>query len=116
MIYDELSDPNELLGRPGQYFAKATWRDARIRPDQDDPNRMDVDLGGTVELFRTPAEFEARRQYLELLTTSGVPWFVSYQYARWPVILRVSKALPPSLAAEYDRVLGEILEQAVRAS
>lgn len=103
-IYDETTDPNSLLNRPGQYFAKATWHDARIPGHPE----LDADRGGTMELFRTPAELARRRDYLAGLMES-IPWMLAYQYERGPVVMRVSRMLTPSQAAEYDRVLGDLV-------
>jgi len=43
--YTASTDPNELLGRPGQYTGKANFRDRRLPPTKD----FDTSSGGSVE-------------------------------------------------------------------
>lgn len=96
-LFNEFTDPNSLLGRPGQYYAKAAWTDVRgLRTAH-----------GTIELFRSPADFELRLAYLEQFT--AIPLFAEYMFARWPVIMRLEHTLTPGEAQSYDFQLGEIL-------
>lgn len=99
VIFDETNDPNELLGRPGQYFAKAEWFD----------RRGDREAHGTFEIFRTPADLERRRAYMEPFTI--LPIWAEYMYVRDPVLLRMWHTLTPGEAAEYDRVLGDAVRE-----
>ena len=48
-VYTEETDPNKLLGRPGQYVGKANFRNPRA--DSDDLKGLDVSEGGSIEVF-----------------------------------------------------------------
>jgi hypothetical protein len=86
--YDEKTDPNHLLGRPGGYTEKCDWSDKREQPTTEpttgqgqscsDPDidpldkelcegaaAEDVDLiGGSIEVFDTPGLALQRATYL----------------------------------------------------
>ena len=54
IVYTEETDPNDLLGRPGQYTSKAAFTDTRV--DESDlvaTPKWDVARGGSVEVFET---------------------------------------------------------------
>lgn len=100
--YDERTDPNALLGRPGGYLAKINFHDQRVK-DKDTLNNYDMDGGGTVEIFASERDAKARFDYISPLSTT--PLFGQYVYYRGKVVLRVSHHLIPSEAAEYNNVL-----------
>jgi hypothetical protein len=94
VVYTAETDTNKLLGRPGQYTAKANWLDARA-PEAGDAN--------TVEIFATDADRKTRQDYVAAAAKS--PIFAEYGYAKGRVLLRVAGRLSPDQAAEYDRAL-----------
>jgi hypothetical protein len=49
--YTDATDPNHLLGRPGQYTSKVNFVDSRLAPPSN-PALIDVNDGGSVEAFR----------------------------------------------------------------
>lgn len=104
-VYDETTDPNELLGRPGQYTAKAAFRDGRL-PDDLDPTELVV---GDVETFDNRDALGNRADYLEGFADNAFlgGW---YQYLAGHAILRVTFDLPPDQAAEYETALEALFE------
>lgn len=100
VAYDEETDVNHILGRPGQYVEKVSFRDARARFPQDE---LSVDRGGTVERFATRAAYDNRLQLLERLADTAL--FGSYLYPNPAelLIMRVTFDLTPSAAADYER-------------
>src|SRR5262245_15264945 len=62
--YTPASDPNKLLGRPGQYSGKANFRDRRIRG-----SGFDVDCGGSVETFPNKQTASVRYRYIHAIAT-----------------------------------------------
>lgn len=100
-IYDAETDPNRLLGRPGQYIDKATFWDQRIG----DPERGQE--AGTVEVFRSEKDLLLRMRYIERIGES-MPIMVQYQYRHRLVLLRLNKRFSPKVAAEYEAVLRSI--------
>jgi len=100
-IYTAETDPNELLGRPGQYVAKANWADSRLE-------QVEGDLrGGTVELFLSQDDLQGRKGYIEAVT-QGIPALIEYTYARGNFLLRLDHGLTPVQAAEYQEVLEDL--------
>lgn len=93
------TDPNDLLGRPGQYIAKGYWVDTRL-PTQE---TLDMDAGGTIEIFGNEEDLATRKAYIEILAKSSL--FVQYIYAEGLVLLRLPNAFTPKQATEYEKAL-----------
>jgi hypothetical protein len=104
-VYTEETDPNKLLGRPGQYVGKAHFRDPRA--DSDDLKGLDVSEGGSIEVFTSADEAEKRAAYVEGIGKSGVGPFAEYDYRRGRVLLRIAGNLTPKQAREYERALAK---------
>lgn len=98
-VFDESNDPNERLGRPGQYTSKASFADTRIGADVDG-----VEGGGDVEAFDDSTAMSARADYLEGFADRP-PIGGWYQYTAGNAILRVPFALTPDQAEQYDSAL-----------
>lgn len=96
-IYDASTDPNELLGRPGQYTAKFNFADTRLEQFEDGPT------GGSVESFESTRELENRAEYIKSLGES-MPMFAEYQFTSGLMLLRLDKGLTPEQADEYANV------------
>ncbi len=96
--YDEKTDVNDLLGRPGQYISKVNFADTRCEQyDDEDP------VGGTVEVFATKADMQSRKDYLESLQDKMNILVNAYFYvsADGLGLLRVTFDITPSEAQEY---------------
>lgn len=94
-------DPAHLLGRPGQYTSKVTFTDSRIKTsDVEGTQPGDVDRGGAVEVFGSPADAQARVKYIQTVTKS-LPMLAEYDYVHGTVVVRVSHYLTPTQAGQY---------------
>jgi hypothetical protein len=98
--YDASTDGNHLLGRPGQYIAKASWHDSRLDADAD----FNVPGGGTVEVFDSATALQMRQQYVEALT-QGNALLAQYIYGSGLALIRVSSLLTPDQAKQYQQAL-----------
>lgn len=100
-IFDAESDPNHLLGRPGQYVAKASFWDSRIG----DPERDDA--SGTIEIFRAERDLLRRMRYVEEIG-QRMPMLLQYQFRKGLILVRLDKRFTPAQAREYEQVLKSI--------
>jgi hypothetical protein len=113
VYYTAENDPNNLLGRPNQYIEKASWEDKRIKqqPDYNPAHKgSSIDLapeGGTIEIFASRENLEARKQYVEAVTSKMSP-LAQYSYVHGNALIRLEKELTPSQAAEYEKALKEL--------
>lgn len=100
------NDPNHLLGRPNQYTSKTTFADSRIEDaDVSGTKQGDVERGGAIEVFGSPADAEARAKYIQAVTKS-LPALAEYDYVHGAVLVRVSHYLTPAQAAGYEAAAG----------
>ena len=93
-VFDAETDPNSLLGRPGQYTVKISWEDGRLADS--------IDPGGTLELFPDAESMPRRADYVEEIGRE-VPMLLQWVFTdeRTGVVLRVLRDLTPDQAAEY---------------
>lgn len=97
------TDPNKMLGRPNGYVSKASFSDPRISPtDVPDSRDGSVEAGGSVEVFETP-EMATNRMRQIVAITANAPMLSEYTYTSGRVVLRVSRLLTPTQAADYQR-------------
>jgi hypothetical protein len=99
------NDPNQLLGRPGQYTGKTQFEDTRVNDGDSNP----LALGGSIEVFANPNDAKRRADYVQAITTSS-SLFAEYSWLVDSVFLRLDNAFTPTQATEYERVLRETLE------
>jgi hypothetical protein len=97
--FTDASDPNSLLGRQHQYIAKIAWRDPTIAAQ----GEAGVDNGGSIEVFLTAADLQARYDYIDAISSSN-SMFAEYHYQNAPAFLRLSKAYLPSQAQKIADV------------
>lgn len=109
VVYDEGTDPNENLGRPGQYIGKADFFDDRMEDTEDN--------AGTIEFFSSKSDCNDRYEYLCKLSDPelGVFGVNQYIYKYDLAVFRISFDLTPTQAEEYkaamDEIMGEVSEQ-----
>lgn len=103
VAFTEETDPNGLLGRPGAYIEKVTFKDERL-PDQG----LRLESGGTVEVFRTEEDARERQRYLRT-TSAGISLATEYSEVAGPVLLRLSRGLAPDEAEAYFDALVALL-------
>ncbi len=105
LTYTAASDPNHLLGRPGQYTSKVAFGDPRVKAsDVAGEERDDIDRGGSVEVYPTAAGATARAAYIQRIA-QAMPSVDEYDYVHGGVLVRVSHLLTPAQAAVYKRVV-----------
>jgi hypothetical protein len=96
VVYDENTDVNHLLKRPGQYVEKANFTDSRIPPD--------ADRKCTIEVFANAEDMKRRKEYVEAIGNAAAV-FGTYLYPHKNVLVRIDFKLPPEQADEYKRAL-----------
>ena len=103
--YTAATDPNALLGRPGQYVSKVNFWDSRVQ--RSSPNEITPGDGGSVETFANTTDAAARLKYVTALAASA-PLFNEYDYQVGTVVLRLSHFLTPDQATQYQSELKKI--------
>ena len=99
-VYTRASDGTRLLGRPGQYTGKVSFRDRRI---VDGGGGFAVSSGGSVELFATEAAAKRRFAYVAAIFNSASAAIPSeYDYVEGKAFLRLSQRLTPAQAKRYE--------------
>lgn len=88
-IFTAETDPNKLLGRPGQYLVKMSWK-----------------LEGedaTLEVFRAPDDAQKRADYTTQIGKSS-PMFLQYVYLnlKRSAVLRLPKEVTPASAKAWQ--------------
>ena len=91
-------DPNPPLGIPGTY-AGATWYDKTL-PGPAEDTALGFRDGGTLEVFPTVGDRQARQAALASLPASG-----GTVTGQGPYLLLLSPRLAPDVAARYQRAL-----------
>lgn len=89
------NDPQRLLGRPDGYVAAIVVVDGRATC-----TTLGVSCGAEIEQWPTPVAAQHRSAFRPLLVSE-------YHYRYGAVLIRVSGALSPAAALEYDRALWE---------
>ena len=102
IVYDEETDGNKLLGRPGAYTSKVNFNDSHI-PSKSDPPC-------TVEVFRNHEDAVKRQAYIEsVIEKYSHMLHNQYFFLRENVLVRFPYALSPTLANKYDAVLVDLM-------
>jgi hypothetical protein len=96
-LLNETNDPNELFGRPNGYVAGAVFYDNRVTCDS-----LGVECGATLEIWPTAEDAQARSDYIQGILKEAPALGSEYNYLDGASLLRVTGALPPSAAVEYE--------------
>jgi hypothetical protein len=109
VIYDENTDVNHLLKRPGQYIEKANFTDTRVK--QDFEPATDADRNAlrkcTIEVFANTEDLNRRKEYLETIGKAAAV-FGGYVYPHKNVLVRIDFKLPPEQAEQYRQALDSL--------
>ena len=98
---DEVSDPNHLLGRPGNYTSRATFTVPGVAVPGTDA--QDCGRGGCVEGWPDQASAKTRADYIANIGKS-FPAAVEYQYVRRDgLLLRVARDATPTQAKKVGQ-------------
>jgi hypothetical protein len=102
VLITEDNDPNNLIGRPGQYTSKVVFADPRTGVALDEAT-PDNGSGGSVEVFADAAAAKTRSDYIQKsLAALGPVAGTEYDYLTGAALVRVAGALLPSEAAHYE--------------
>jgi len=101
--FDEVTDPNGKLGRPGYYTSKADFLDTRVDCGEwcHYDGKILTDNGGTMEVFSSTKDAKSRENYLDYVTTE-TGFGKMYMYRFGNALFRVGMDLLPSQAKEYE--------------
>ena len=103
-VFTEDTDPNERLGRPGQYTSKVNFHDERLEIEVNDDFQVSGDSGGAVEVFDSEGDAEEWLEFVESVNTIGR----TYNYREGKIVMRLSFSLTPEQAEEYAAVLDDL--------
>tara|TARA_R110002020_G_scaffold474773_2_gene707342 strand:+ start:5370 stop:5939 length:570 start_codon:yes stop_codon:yes gene_type:complete len=107
IIQNADTDPNNKLGRPGEYIGSAQFEDSRVKQLEPMPEietvEPDLPLGGIIEVFDNDKDLQARKQYIEQ-AYEMMPAAKQYMYVNKLVLLRLEYELTPDQAKEYETV------------
>lgn len=101
--YTEDSDPNDLIGRPGQYISAASISDDGADGDSG------VDAGAVIEVFASEADAQARSEYILAILKDSPMLGVEWHHLDGVALLRVSGALKPSVNDVYAEAWASIV-------
>lgn len=97
VVYDEKTDPNKTLGRPGSYASKANFSDpAHEDSDIDNPDN-------TIEVFVSEEDAKTRAEYVKSVTEGT--FMAQYIYQVGVYVLRLDYDVLPSDAEKYEEAL-----------
>lgn len=101
-VYTEDTDPNELIGRPGQYTSAA------VLADKDTEGGTGTDRGATIEVFETADDAKVRSEYI-LGILKGESWLgTEWHHLSGTALLRVSGTLKPSVNKVYEQAWTQV--------
>lgn len=100
VVFTEESDPNALMGRPGQYTSKLAFIDTTLDPAEVSSEKGDTERGGGIEVFPTAAAAKNRLDYITSIT-EAMPIVAEYTYQNGNRLLRLSHYLTPAQARVY---------------
>ncbi|MFD9663469.1 hypothetical protein ACFWAY_17870 [Rhodococcus sp. NPDC059968] len=99
VVYDENSDPNELIGRPGQYTSAARLADSRGDAQSDG-----IDGGAVVEVFASESDAANRSRYIQdTLSDLGPAFGTEWHFLAKASLLRISGGLGLTAKNEYEQ-------------
>ena len=104
IVYTADTDPNKLMGKTGAYTGKAAFSDKRYKQDKKDP------IGGSIEVFDTQDDAEARYDYIKSITQKK-QFLQEYMYRNGKYLLRINGDLKASQAEEYQKIFNDIISK-----
>lgn len=104
IVYTADTDPNKIMGKTGGYTEKAAFSDKRYKQDKKDP------IGGSIEVFGTQEDAEARYDYIKSITQK-MQFLQEYMFRDGRYLLRISGDLKASQAEEYQKIFNDIINK-----
>lgn len=99
------TDPNKLLGRPGQYTARGGF-DLPGGDPEGETGR--IERGGIVEIHPDAAAAAARAKYIADSLKANPILGVEYHYPAGPVLVRVTGKVTPANAKKVEDVVATL--------
>jgi hypothetical protein len=99
------NDPDQLLGRPGQYTSKVNFTDTTQKENE----KVEIVNGGTVEVFDNNNDAKNRFNQVSKIAASA-SIYDEYDYVQGKVLLRLSKNLPSNHAMKYQDALKKLAQ------
>ncbi|WP_439681791.1 hypothetical protein [Embleya sp. MST-111070] len=104
--FDETTDPNHQLGRPGQYTGKVGFVDTRVDLADALDKPGDISRGGGIEVWPNEAAARKRADYIQKITAAlNMPIMREYDYVRGGYLLRITQTLTPEQGKAYEAAL-----------
>lgn len=104
VTYTSATDPNEKLGRPGEYIEKINFNDANFHEEGEEP-------GLSIEVFSEVKHMEKRRDYIQEITdTVNISDLQYYIYDDGLILFRIPYKVTPEVAAEYEKIFREYMQ------
>lgn len=96
IIYNENSDPNNLMNKSGQYISKGSFAITTITQlSKNDP------VGGTIEIFKTKEDAKKRKEYIDSIGNS-MPILSETSMIIYDVVLiRINRQITNTEAQKY---------------
>ncbi|MDI2129945.1 hypothetical protein [Yinghuangia seranimata] len=105
-VFDEDTDPNHQLGRPGKYTSKVGFVDTRVDLSNALDTKGDISRGGGVEVWPDHKSAQARADYIQALTKDIQATVMrEYDYISGSYLLRITQTLSPTQAGAYEAAL-----------
>ena len=104
---DENTDPNDKLGRPGQYTSRAS---ADAPGGDKDAEKYDIDRGLVVEVFATAGDADARSTYIQDALKSAQILGTEYHYRPTDrrILVRLTGKVKPSQAKKFEDAVAKL--------
>jgi len=101
----ESTDPNDLLGRPGKYTERVSFD----IPGGDTAAEVgETDRGGVVELWLSPADAQARADYIQSALKDNPILGAEYDYVHGSALVRITGKVVPSVAEPFQAALASL--------
>ncbi|MEH0820907.1 MULTISPECIES: hypothetical protein [unclassified Micromonospora] len=104
---DENTDPNDKLGRPGQYTSRAS---ADVPGGDKDSEKYGIDRGLVVEVFATAGDADARSTFIQdaLKNVQFLGTEYHYRPADQRVLVRLTGKVKPSQAKKFEDAVAKL--------
>lgn len=104
ITYTSSTDPNEKLGRPGEYIAKINFNDGNFSETWETPEL-------SIEVFENEDDMIKRRDYIQGITDESDSNALKYYIYGYDVFLfRIPYKVTPEVAAEYEAIFYEYVK------
>lgn len=114
-VFNEQTDPNQLLGRPNEYTSKIDFKDFRINDEELEQEGLNM-VGGTIEVFQNETDLTTRRKYIEdmyVMYADFLNTTKEYFVQRGNALMRITYKLTPEQEKEYEDIFNDIMDNGI---